>query len=214
MPTGPSTGIPPWVTGSPYQPPTQPPAQPPITGYNGYYIPPTQPPITGYNGYWIPGVPGGGWGVPAAGPTGGGAASSGGGSGGGGGNNTPAPPVPPPSWAVPGAPGQYNWLPWTEWQQAPWGNVPTANAQEQQAWMNVMLPWMQQSQQGQQWAQDFAQRQATEAWNQQFQGGQFDWQKQQDELNQALAQRQLEEQARAANIATYGRRWQPRTRWM
>ena len=132
------------------------------------------------------------------------------GGGGGGGNNTPA----PPSWAVPGAPGQYNWLPWADWQQTPWANVPTANAQEQQAWMNVMLPWQQAQTQQQQWGQEFDWRKAADQWNQQFQTGQFDWQKQQDALNQALAQRQLEEQARGVNMQTFGRRWQPNTRWM
>jgi len=110
--------------------------------------------------------------------------------------------------------GGAGWLPWGDWGQTPWATVPTANAQEQMAWMNVGLPWAQQAAQQNQWATDFAQRQATEAWNQQFQGAQFAQQQAMDAYNQALAQKQLEETARGVNMQTFGRRWQPQSRWM
>jgi len=195
-----------------------------ITGNTGYWIPgvpgggwgapaPSQPQtITGNNGYWIPNVPGGGWGVPtpqtSAQPQG--QQQQSGQQGGGGGGVAL-----PPAWGTtPMTTGGAGWLPWGDWGQTPWATVPTVNAQEQQAWMNVALPWQQAQQQQGQWATDFAQRAATEAWNQQFQGAQFAQQQAMDAYNQALAQKQLEETARGVNMQTFGRRWQPQSRWM
>jgi len=134
-----------------------------------------------------------------------------GGGGGGGGTAAAAAPV---TWGVPGQAGQYSWLPWQDWQTAPWANVPTERAQEQQAWMNVVLPWMQQQAQGQQWGQEFDWRRAQDLFNQQFQQAQFEHQQAQDVWGQGMQQQQLAEQGRQANVAAFGRRWAPNTRWM
>jgi len=168
---------------------------PPYAGY-GY----TQPAATGQQPYQQPA------GQQQWGQTWGG--------GGGGGGGTPAAPAAPVTWAVPGQAGQYGWLPWQDWQQAPWANVPTERAQENQAWMNVVLPWMQQQAQQQQWGTEFDWRKAADIWNQQFQQEQFAHQQAQDVFGQDIQRQQLAEQGRQANVAAFGRRWAPNTRWM
>jgi len=91
--------------------------------------------------------------------------------------------------------------------------------------MNVMLPWLQAYQQGEQWGQQFDWRKAMDEWQQGFQGGQFEWQKEQDvwgrqfQEQQAAQQKALERERRAAEkemaaVQTFGRRWRPTTRWM
>jgi len=169
---------------------------PPYAGY-GY----TQPPATGQQPYPQQAGQQQQWGQ-----------TWGGGGGGGGGGGTPAAPAAPVTWAVPG--GGYSWLPWQDWQQAPWAAVPTERAQEQQAWSNVMLPWMQQAAQQQQWGQEFDWRKAADIWNQQFQAEQFAHQQAQDIWGQGMQAQQLAEQGRQANVAAFGRRWAPNTRWM
>lgn len=54
-----------------------------------------------------------------------------------------------PPWA--GALGDQSWLgmsgmmPWSDWGQSPWANVPEGREEEAMAWMNVSLPWYQQA---------------------------------------------------------------------
>ena len=84
---------------------------------------------------------------------------------------------------------------------------------QQQAWMNVLMPWMQAQTQRQQWGEEFDWRKAMDEWNKQFQGQQFGWQKEQDVWGRGAAQRQLEAEKEAASLATFGRRWRPQTRW-
>jgi len=113
-----------------------------------------------------------------------------------------------------GGVGQGVTLPWADWEQRPWATVPGGEQQQAMAWMNVMLPWLQQQAQQEQFGAQ-----------QQFQHQQFGWQQQQDEWARQFQQQQLEqqqalEQARMgteqeiANVQTFGRRWKPQTRWM
>jgi hypothetical protein len=120
----------------------------------------------------------------------------------------------------------YSWLPWgTEWGQTPWAGVSEDQAQQQMAWMNVALPWMQAAMQGQQWGTEFDWRKAMDEWQKQFEQQQFGWQKEQDVWGQGFQEQQLaqqkalEQERQAAEkemttMQTFGRRWRPQTRWM
>lgn len=154
----------------------------------------TSPASTGGGSAASPASPGGGWG------------GWGGGGGGGGGSG-------PPPWA--GSVGEgYDWLPWGDWGQAPWASLNQKRSQEAQAWMNVMLPWLQQQAQQQQWGTEFDWRKAMDEWNQQFQQQQFGWAQAQDLWGREHAAEQLEAEREAAALAAYGRRWRPSSRWM
>jgi len=119
-----------------------------------------------------------------------------------------------------------SWFPWgSDWTQTPWSGMPKDQAQQQMAWMNVGLPWLQAAMQGQQWGQEFDWRKAMDEWQQQFQGGQFEWQKEQDVWARGLQEQQLQQQRaleearqqsqeEQTTMQTFGRRWKPTTRWM
>jgi len=103
--------------------------------------------------------------------------------------------------------------------------VPKKRGAEAQQWFNTMLPWMQAQVQQGQWGTEFDWRKAMDEWNQAFQEGQFGWQKESDVWarwfqEQQLAQQRAMElasqqaQTEMANVAAFGRRWKPQTRWM
>lgn len=150
-------------------------------------------------------VTGGGAAVPAAVPT---QTPWTGWGGGGGGVATPAAPV----WtgAIPGS----AFLPWQTWQETPWATAPEGRAAEAQAWFNVMMPWMQQAVQAGQWGEEFDWRKALDEWTQAFQQQQFGWQQEQDTWARAFQEAEALRQQEIANMQTFGRRWQPQTRWM
>jgi len=99
------------------------------------------------------------------------------------------------------------------WSQAAWANVPRDQAQMQQAWMNVMLPYMQAQMQGQQWGEEFDWRKLQDEWNKQFQEQQFGWQKEQDVWGREQAEKQRAAEAENVAMQAFGRRWAPQTRW-
>jgi len=105
-------------------------------------------------------------------------------------------------------------LPWQQWEQTPWAQAPEGRSQEAQAWLNVMMPWMQQQVQAQQWGQEFDWRKAMDEWQQAFQQGQFGWQQEQDVWARAFQEAEAQRQQQAVAMQTFGRRWQPTTRWM
>jgi hypothetical protein len=115
-----------------------------------------------------------------------------------------------PTWG--GAMNQ-PWLPWTDWSQTPWAGLDPSLSAEGMQWFNTMLPWLQSWQQNQQWMNELAQRQAETGWSQGFQEKQFDWQQAVDQWTQAIQERQLRDQMEQANLAVFGRRWRPNTRW-
>ena len=153
---------------------------------------------------------------PAPGPWGGLWPGGGGGGGGGGGQGGRPWQGEIPGWGP---------LPWTDWGQVPWANVPKGKGEEAQQWFNTMLPWLQAQVQQQQWGQSFDWRKAMDEWSKGFQESQFGWQKESDvwgrgfQETQLAQQRELEDARRLAeqemaNVATFGRRWKPSTRWM
>jgi len=116
------------------------------------------------------------------------------------------------------------------------------DTQRQLAWFAQMLPYLQAFQQSGQWGQEFDWRQEMDRWSQQFQGGQFDWQQEQDLWGRGLQEQmfgweqeqgrwgqgfqeqqlawqqeseaaRLQQESEAANLAAFGRRWKPSTRW-
>lgn len=130
------------------------------------------------------------------------------GGGGGGGGGGPAGPTP---WT-----GEIGWggVPWQTWEGTPWANVPKGKSQEAQAWFNVMLPWMQQQLQEKQWGTEFDWRKAVDQWQQGFQESQFGWQQEADKWAQGFQESQLAQEREGQNLAVFGRRWKPSTRWM
>jgi len=109
-------------------------------------------------------------------------------------------------------------------------------------WFAQMLPYLQAYQQSQQWGSEFDWRKEMDLWSQGFQGGQFDWQKEQDLWGRGLQEQmfggqeagrlwgqefqeeqlawqqesetaRLQQESEAANLAAFGRRWKPSTRW-
>lgn len=119
----------------------------------------------------------------------GGGRSGGGGSGGGG--RVQMPQLEPWEGAIPAGPwyGMPSALPWGQWQDTPWANVPRGRSQEAMAWMNTALPWYQQQM----------------AWNQFAQ--QMDW-------NQERFGREADLQRELANVSAFGRRQTPNARWL
>jgi len=117
-----------------------------------------------------------------------------------------------PGWG--GATGGYSWMPWQDWGAAPWATLDPSKSAEGMQWMNTVMPWLQLQQQGGQWGQEFGQRQASDLWNQQFQQGQFDWQRANDEWARQVQEQQLKQQQEQAYLNVYGRRFRPNTRWL
>lgn len=119
----------------------------------------------------------------------------GGGGGGGGGGAEPTPmapwegPIPNENWLAQYGVGYENLLPWNQWEETPWANLPEENQQMAMAWFGQLLPWVQTANRQQQFD-------ATQAYNQ--------WAQQGNWANY-LQQRALE---------GFGRRWAPSTRWM
>lgn len=119
--------------------------------------------------------------------------------------------------------GAVPWLPAANWAQTPWAGYQQGDQQaaaQMQGWFNTLLPWLQAYQQGTQWGTEFDWRKAMDeyqktldAWSQKMQEQQFGWTKEQDVWARGLQEQQLREQKRAANLAAFGRRWQPATRW-
>ena len=130
--------------------------------------------------------------------------------GGGGGGGVAAAATPTWTGAIPGA----GFLPWQQWEQVPWAQAPEGRSAEAQAWFNVMMPWMQQAVQAQQWGESFDWRKAIDEWTQQFQQQQFGWQQEQDVWARAFQEAEAQRQQEIANVQTFGRRWRPQTRWM
>ena len=110
-------------------------------------------------------------------------------------------------------------MPWGNgWENAPWmtGGWPMGNEESMvgQNWLNTILPWYQAQAQTGQWQETFDWTQAMDQWSQQFQEGQQDWQQQVDTWQKALQEQQLVQNEELANIAAFGKRWKPNTRWM
>jgi len=193
---------------------------------------------SGAPGYQQPSPSGGPWGT--GGYVGPGGEHPGGGDGGGGGG-MPDASMPPWAGQIPagGWWGMPSALPWSDWGDTPWAHAPEGREAEAQTWMNTMLPWYQQQMAWQQfmdqmawqqerfghehgWEQDrFGQEMG---WQQERFGQELGWQQEQfaEQMAWAQAQQAWQEQQAALdrelreqmqNVQTFGRRWQPQTRW-
>ena len=112
------------------------------------------------------------------------------------------PGIPPWAGAIPAGAwyGMPSALPWGDWGESPWANVPEGRGPEAQAWMNVALPWYQQQ-------MAWNQFQSQLGWQQEQFGQELGWAQQQQAQQEAL-QREL------ANVQAFGQRQRPHARWL
>ena len=108
--------------------------------------------------------------------------------------------------------------PWgQQWDQQPWqtGGWPMGNEESMvgQNWMSTILPWLQAQLQGNQWQETFDWTKQSDQWTQDYQQQQLDWQKEVDLWTKGLQEQQFVENEKQANIAAFGRKWSPNTRW-
>jgi len=82
-----------------------------------------------------------------------------------------------------------------------------------QNWMSTILPWLQAQMQGGQWQETFDWTKQSDQWTQDYQQQQLDWQKEVDLWTKGLQEQQFVENEKQANIAAFGRKWSPNTRW-
>jgi len=146
-------------------------------------------------------------------------------------------------WDPWGEGGWDEWAGWHGGDQFPgWLSGGRGYSERRLAYMAQMLPYLQAYQQAGQWGEEFDWRQEMDRWSQAFQGGQFDWQQQQDLWGRGLQEQmfgseeagrlwgqgfqeeqfgwqqeiegqRLRAEQESANLAAFGRRWKPSTRW-
>ena len=139
-----------------------------------------------------------------------------------------------------GGGGWQDWAPWFGGDQFPdWLGKDKG---KRLGWLAQMLPYLQAYQQSGQWGQEFDWRKQADLWSQGFQGEQFDWQQAQDLWSRGMQEQmwggeeagrlwgqefqqeqlewqkesegaRLQQESEAANLAAFGRRWKPSTRW-
>ena len=143
-----------------------------------------------------------------------------GGGGGGGGGGPAAPELPPWAGQIPRAEwyGMTGALPWQDWGNTPWTNVPEGRGAEAQTWLNTVMPWYSQQQAWNQFNQQLAWQQrrfgSEQDWAREQFNRQLDWERAQQawQARQNAARRALEREL--ANVQAFGRRWRPQTRWL